>query len=228
MVECLSRGQNAQRLTLHTLGGMEGTLTPGHTTRGKPREVRSWRHGWGPQAHTPPLSSWLTQEGLDPCKICRAARVLESDVGLVIEDTHLQRTARIQVLRPGHPGEAVCGREVSLEHSTPTTPAGPWDSPNNIFLHEAQLLRTEGAEVGRMEVGQHVQGDLVQLAPSHQIAGHQGSHLWEEPCEVPWGRKRRIPSGLQNLTPYALSRPAQHHTLCSPLGLHNLHHMLPL
>lgn len=31
-----------------------------------------------------------------------------------------------------------------------------------------------------MESGQCVQGGLVQLAPSHQIAGNQGSHLWKE------------------------------------------------
>lgn len=144
------------------------------------------------------MSSWLTQEGLDPCKIRRTAHVLESDAGLVIENIHLQCTARIQVLRPDHPGEAVWGQEVSWEHSTPATPAGPRDSPNHILLHVGQLLGTEGAEVGRVKAGQQVQGDLVQLAPSRHIAGNQGSHLWEDPSEMPGGRKRHILSGLHN------------------------------
>lgn len=80
-------------------------------------------------------------------------------------------------------------------------PTEPWDLPNNIWLHGAQLLRTEEAEVGRTEAGQHVQGGPVQLALSYQIASDQGSHLWEEAREVPWGRERCIPPGLHNLTP---------------------------
>lgn len=135
-------------------------------------------------------------------------------MGLVIENVHLQWTAPIQVLRPDCPGEAGWGQEVSWEHSTRTTPADPWDSPNNILLHQAQLLRTEGADVGRVKAGQHVQGDLVQLASSHQIAGNQGSHLWEEPGEVPW--EETYPLGLHNLTPCGSPRPAQPHPLCSP------------
>lgn len=91
-----------------------------------------------------------------------------------------------------------------------TIPTEPWDSPNNIRLYGAQLLRTEEAEVGRTEAGQHVQGGPVQLALSHQIAGDQGSHLWEEVREVPWGRERCIPPGLHKLTPCAALPIAGH------------------
>lgn len=73
--------------------------------------------------------------------------------------------------------------ELGARHTLHTS--RPRDSPNNILLHIAQLLGTEGAEVGRMKAGQQVQGDLVQLAPSRHIAGNQGSHLREDPSERP-------------------------------------------
>lgn len=100
------------------------------------------------------------------------------------------------------------GSELRAQHAHHTRRTR--DSPNHLLLHGAQLLRTEGAEVGRPEAGQHVQGGVVQLAPYHQIAGNQGSHLWEEASEVPWARERRVPLGQTNLTPRA------------PLVLHNL------
>ena len=68
----------------------------------------------------------------------------------------------------------------SSEHSTPTTPDRPQDSPKHAELYGVQLLRAEEAQVGRAEGGQGVQGGLIQLASSPYIAGNQGSHLWEK------------------------------------------------
>lgn len=79
----------------------------------------------------------------------------------MVEDNHLWGPTRIQVLGCGHPGEAAWGRAVSSEHSTPTTPDRPQDSPKHAELHGAQLLGAEEAQVGRAEGGQGVQGGLV-------------------------------------------------------------------
>lgn len=106
------------------------------------------------------------------------------------------------------------GSELRAQHAHHTRRTR--DSPNHLLLHGAQLLRTEEAEVGRPEAGQHVQGGVVQLAPYHQIAGNQGSHLWEEASEMPWARKRRVPLGQTSLTSRA------------PLGPHNLTQNAPL
>lgn len=107
------------------------------------------------------MSSWLTQEWLDPRKVFRPAHILEGDAGLGIEYIHLQWVAGIQVLGPNCPGEVGWSQAVNSENSTPTTSTDPQDSPDHILLHRAQLLRTEEAEVGRMEAGQSVQGGLI-------------------------------------------------------------------
>lgn len=107
------------------------------------------------------MSSCLTQEWLDPRKVFRPTHVLESDAGLGIEYIHLRWVAGVQVLGPSCPGEVGWGQAVSSENDTPTIPIDPWDSPDHILLHRAQLLRTEEAEVGRMEAGQSIQGGLI-------------------------------------------------------------------
>lgn len=104
---------------------------------------------------------------------------------------------------------------MSSEHSTPTTPDRPQDSPNNVELHEAQLLRAEEAQVGSGEGGQGVQCGLVQLAPSHYIAGNEGGHLWEEATQ--WcGAGRDISPGACT-TSHPVQPPGLYHlTLCAP------------
>ena len=113
MAKRLSRGQNSQDLSLHTHS--EGWRAP----RCLVMIPGGRQHVWGPPASRYPTFSWLTQEGLDSLKVRGPARVPESDVGLAIENVHLRWVARIQVLGPDLPGEAVWRWEGSL-HTPPT------------------------------------------------------------------------------------------------------------